>query len=98
MAFLRATERRSSARWQFLRSNESLRRAFIQRFAREAAEQRQTVRTVVRATRPSRGVRPKYISRTVGYPTISAQLTSYCLSLRPSWSIAEFALQQVVGD
>ena len=36
---------------------------------------------------------PKYIRRTVGYPTVSAQLTGYCLCLRPPWSITEFALR-----
>jgi hypothetical protein len=38
-------------------------------------------------------LKPKYISQTAGCPTISAQLTSYCLSLRPPWSITEFALR-----
>lgn len=34
---------------------------------------------------------PKNIGRTVGYPTISAELTGYCFFLRPPWSITEFA-------
>jgi hypothetical protein len=43
-------------------------------------------------------LKAKYIGRTVGYPTISAELTSYCLSLRPRWSIAEFCPQLSVTE